>query len=1268
MISPRFPLIFRHLTAIFSFGSVALASPVISEFGASNGALLEDEDGDASDWIEIHNSGDVDFDLSGCFLSDDDSLERRWVFPDLTTLPAGERIIVFASGKDRSDGDEFHTNFALSASGGYLALVDSANTVLYQYVDYPEQRIDISYGIGNNSDLGFFSRPTPGTANGLPVGGLADNPEFSVKRGFYDAPIQLVITPTGAGNLIRYTTDGTNPTSRIGTPYRGPITIDSTTVVRAVVYGSRLIPSPVETQSYLFPGDIVDQVEMDPAITDSPEYRDEMNQALTSLPVVSLSFRNNDLFGFGGIYRSPQLRGRESERDIYFEYFNPTDPGDSVGSPGGIRIHGGNARDHPKKPLRIYFRKEYGNSRLEHDIYPDSEVKSFKRLLLRGGGHDSWLFRGDWDEATFIRNMFHHKNQLAMGQNSPDGRSVNLFLNGQYWGLYEFQEFPHEHYNADHHGGDPEDWDVIKHGREVEAGNRQAWDAMSNIARNGINSPEDYEALQEYIDPVNLADSMIQRIWASDEDWLSPYFLGNTEIDSFSDDKNWYAARKSRNGTSKYYFYNWDSEMSMGIPFSANRTFSLDFSRVSNSGSPGRVYNALRQYEEFQVLFGDRLQKHCFNGGALTTESLQERWDTLADLVRSPVVAESARWGKDVWSGSNRVNPFTRNVQWNAAENYVRNTFIPNRTNAILTHFRNVGLFPEEPAPVATPRSTLSPTPFDVTLTTDSLGSVIYYTIDGTDPRVPGGLSSETLISEDSQVRAIIPTAQMDAEIGEAWKDIDPPSNLSSWTLGPNGVGFEITSGYQDFIGTNLPDMHAVNSSAYLRYEFNIADEDALNAIQSLILKMRYDDGFGAYLNGTLVASDNFSSAVWNSRATTSRPDAEAIVFRDFNITIHRSSLQVGTNVLAIHGQNASLRNSDFLIEAVLESTSFSPGTAKGVRVYDGPISIDGSFTITARSFNLNDGWSPLIEEYYSAASPASADNLTASEVHYHPAEPILPEETAVSTNRDDYEFLELFNRSEQTVDLNGCTFDRGLSFTFPQGCSIPARSRRIIVSDRSAFLARYGAELDSLILGEFADGSNLSNGGETLSLRDPEGALIFAFQYDDQAPWPTTPDGEGPSLVLRDADTSGPDLNFPTGWTASQVIHGSPGSIENPTFNEWLVNRYGSDSGPGTGPDEVAPGESESNLILYATGNDLTSFPGLFAPGEGSYAYSVRSSLEGVSLIAEFSSNLIDWEAAEVVSSTDSPNGTSRVTVTPPASVEQGVPVFFRLKATLQP
>lgn len=1268
MLSPRYSLLYSLLAAVVTLGSLTFASPVISEFVASNGASFEDEDGDASDWIEIYNPGEEDFDLSGCFLSDDASLEDRWVFPDETILPAGERIVVFASGKDRSDGDEFHTNFALSASGGFLALGDAAGSVLYQYNEYPGQRTDISYGIGNNASIGFFPRPSPGTANGRPVGGLAGEPEFVTPRGFYDGPVEMVIVPTGAGNLIRYTTDGSIPTSRTGIPYRGPVTIDSTTIVRAIVYGSNLISSPVRSQSYLFTNDIVNQIKMDATITQSEEYRDEMNEALTSLPVVSLSFRNEDVLGFGGIYRRPDDRGRESEREMYFEYFNPADPDDSVGSPGGIRIHGGNAREHPKKPLRLYFRKEYGNSRLEHDIFPESEVKTFKRLLLRGGGHDSWVFRGNWDEATYIRNMFHHQTQLDMGQNSPEGRPVNVFLNGQYWGLYEFQEFPHEHYNADHHGGEPEDWDVIKHGREVEAGNRQAWDAMFSILRRGINTAEDYEAIQEYIDLENLADSMIQRIWASDEDWLSPYFLGNREIDSFSVDKNWYVARKSRNGTSKFFFYNWDSEMSMGIPFSANQTANLDFSRVSNTGSPGAIYAALRRYEEFQIFFGDRLQKHCFNGGALTKEPLEERWNTLVDLVRSPVVAESARWGKDVWSGTNRPTPFTRNNQWARAEAYVSDTFIPDRTDAIISHFRNVGLFPEEPAPTAAPASNVSPIPFEVTLTPGSPGSSVYYTTDGTDPRVPGGTFREVLISEDSQVRVIVPTAEIDAQIGQSWKEVAPPSNLDSWTLGPNGVGFELTSGYQDFIGTNLPEMHGSNSSVYLRYEFEIADQAALNGIQTLLLKMRYDDGFGAYLNGTLVASDNFSNSLWNGDASRSRADSAAVEFRDFNLTIHRSRLRVGTNILAIHGQNVSSRNSDFLIEAVLETTSFSPGIAPSTRLYDGPIPIDGPVTIAARSFSSSNEWSPIIREYYSVGRPAAAGEIIASEVHYHPAEPVSPEETAVSTNRDDYEFLELFNRSAETIELNGCTFDRGLTFHFTEGSVIPARGRRVIVSNRPAFLARYGAEFDRLILGEFADDSNLSNGGETLSLRDPDGSLIFSFQYDDKAPWPTAPDGDGPSLVLREADTSGPGLNFPTSWMASDDIHGTPGFAENATFDQWLVNRYGTNSGPGTGPNEVPPGGSESNLILYATGSDLANFPVLLSPGNGGYTYPVRTALEGVEMIAEFSTNLIDWDPATFVSQAESPDGTSLVTVTPPASVDQGVPVFFRLKATFAP
>ena len=112
-----------------------------------------------------------------------------------------------------------------------------------------------------------------------------------------------------------------------------------------------------------------------------------------------------------------------------------------------------------------------------------------------GGGHDAWTFRSNWNQATLIRNEFLHRLQLAMGQPSPAGRYVSLFLNGEYWGVYELQELPHEYYNADHHGGEPEDWDVIKHGEEVESGDLAAWNDLINQARAGIGSGAAYEAI-----------------------------------------------------------------------------------------------------------------------------------------------------------------------------------------------------------------------------------------------------------------------------------------------------------------------------------------------------------------------------------------------------------------------------------------------------------------------------------------------------------------------------------------------------------------------------------------------------------------------------------------------------------------------------------------------------------------------------------------------------------------------------------------------------
>ncbi|MGI9243321.1 MAG: chitobiase/beta-hexosaminidase C-terminal domain-containing protein, partial [Verrucomicrobiales bacterium] len=113
---------------------------------AANDSALYDEDGDSSDWIEIHNPDDVPHNLAGYFLTNDAGDLAKWRLPELTLNP-GEFTVVFASNKDRDIG-ELHANFRLASDGGYLALVEpDAQTLASEYASYPAQPDDFSYGL-----------------------------------------------------------------------------------------------------------------------------------------------------------------------------------------------------------------------------------------------------------------------------------------------------------------------------------------------------------------------------------------------------------------------------------------------------------------------------------------------------------------------------------------------------------------------------------------------------------------------------------------------------------------------------------------------------------------------------------------------------------------------------------------------------------------------------------------------------------------------------------------------------------------------------------------------------------------------------------------------------------------------------------------------------------------------------------------------------------------------------------------------------------------
>ena len=142
------------------------AEVIITEFMADNGSVIDDEDGDSPDWIELYNTGPASVNLEGYFLTDDSDNLSKWRIPAVT-IAAEDFLLVFASEKDRSDPNaELHTNFRLSASGEYLALVaPDGTTVLSDSTPvYPEQFEDVSYGLeqtGNTAQVNLLPSGAP---------------------------------------------------------------------------------------------------------------------------------------------------------------------------------------------------------------------------------------------------------------------------------------------------------------------------------------------------------------------------------------------------------------------------------------------------------------------------------------------------------------------------------------------------------------------------------------------------------------------------------------------------------------------------------------------------------------------------------------------------------------------------------------------------------------------------------------------------------------------------------------------------------------------------------------------------------------------------------------------------------------------------------------------------------------------------------------------------------------------------------------------------
>ncbi|MEC7862882.1 MAG: chitobiase/beta-hexosaminidase C-terminal domain-containing protein, partial [Verrucomicrobiota bacterium] len=195
----------------------------------------------------------------------------------------------------------------------------------------------------NSPQNGYFLEPTPGTINGKRIDGLVSDTKFNVNRGFYENPFELEISTKTEGAEIRYTLDGTTPSETEGNVYESPITINETTVIRAIAYKSGYSSTNIDTNTYVFPADVVKQRTMSTSITENAKYKPLMVDSLKAIPSISLSIE------------SPNTLNTENERPLSIEMIFP-DGTEGFQENAGVTLFGGYYTNFSKKNFRIYFR------------------------------------------------------------------------------------------------------------------------------------------------------------------------------------------------------------------------------------------------------------------------------------------------------------------------------------------------------------------------------------------------------------------------------------------------------------------------------------------------------------------------------------------------------------------------------------------------------------------------------------------------------------------------------------------------------------------------------------------------------------------------------------------------------------------------------------------------------------------------------------------------------------------------------------------------
>lgn len=611
------------LISIFGYTQV-----VINEYSCSN-RNITDMFNEFEDWVEFYNVSGSSVNLQGYYLSDKVNNPLKWQFPNVS-VPANGRLLVICSGRDGVFGGVPHTNFRLNQINQENIVFSDPSGALIENVPLQLTQLNQSRGrvTDGNVNWGIFETPSYGTPNNNAKLGYTEKPTLSLMPGFYSGTQTLSMSVNSADLTIRYTLNGTEPTA--ASPiYSSPISITQTTVVRARAFSNdaSIAPGFIETNTYFI-------------------------NATHAIPVVSVC----------GTQLAQLFGGNSGLKPVgVLEYFDKN--GNFIDEVvGDFNKHGNDSWAYAQRGVDFVGRDEAGyNEELSHQLFSTSPRDKFKRIMLKAGANDNYPF----SNGAHIRDAY-VQTLSQLGNLDLDERSssfVAVYMNGQYWGLYDIREKADDHDYTEYYYGQTRQYS----GSENYIHYLKTWGATWTEYGGSAAQPA-WVALRNFILNNNMGDGANFQYVSDNFNWKSQvdYFVINSVTvcaDWLNWNTKWWRGTDPTGTAQQWRYVLWDMDNTFGhganytgIP---NTGFTADPCNVENLPNPGgqghtqilsKLINENPIVEQYYITRYADLMNTTFS-----CAFMNQVLDSMVAVMDTEMPAQIARWGGNYNTWQTRV-------------------------------------------------------------------------------------------------------------------------------------------------------------------------------------------------------------------------------------------------------------------------------------------------------------------------------------------------------------------------------------------------------------------------------------------------------------------------------------------------------------------------------------------------------------------------------------------------------------------------------------